>query len=151
MTLALINRMLVDLIGTGVESPIADLKKTWHADMLWFGPTGIGASYTFQRYRDQHCAPFETGLAFVRHNGHQCRIGEGNFGGFFGYPSITAKCRGGFMGLTANDREADMRIVDLYRREGDKLAENWIFIDMLHFLKMQGLDLLARMREFPRT
>ena len=30
-----------------------------------------------------------------------------------------------------------------YIPEGDKLAENWIFIDMLHFLKMQGVDLLA--------
>jgi hypothetical protein len=35
-----------------------------------------------------------------------------------------------------------MRVVDLYRRGGDKLAENWIFIDILHFLKQQGVDLL---------
>ncbi len=28
-------------------------------------------------------------------------------------------------------------------REGDKLAENWICIDMLHFLNMQGLDVRA--------
>ena len=150
-TLNLINRMLDDLIGAGVESPISDLQKTWHADMTWFGPTGIGASYTFPRYRDQHCAPFEQGLEFIRHNGHGCRIGEGCFGGFFGYPSLTVKCRGGFMGLPAHQREVDMRIVDLYRREGDKLVENWIFIDMLHFLNMQGLDLLARVRDFPRT
>lgn len=150
-TLDLINRMLDDLIGAGVESPIDDLKKTWHPDMIWFGPTGIGASYTFERYRAQHCAPFEQGLAFLRHNGHVCRIGEGRFGGFFGYPSITVKCRGGFMGLTAHEKEVDMRIVDMYRRDGDRLAENWIFIDMLHFLSQQGVDLLARMKGFPRT
>ena len=36
-----------------------------------------------------------------------------------------------------------MRVVDLYRRDGDKLAENWIFIDLLHFLNMQGVDLLT--------
>jgi hypothetical protein len=38
-----------------------------------------------------------------------------------------------------------MRVVDMYRREGDKLAENWVFIDMLHFLKMQGVDVLAEL------
>jgi hypothetical protein len=38
-----------------------------------------------------------------------------------------------------------MRIVDLYRREGDLLAENWIFIDHLWLLKQLGNDLLARM------
>ena len=48
------------------------------------------------------------------------------------------------MGLPAST-PADMRVVDLYRRDGDKLAENWIFIDILHFLNMQGLDVLARM------
>jgi hypothetical protein len=43
-----------------------------------------------------------------------------------------------------------MRIVDIYRRDGDKLAENWVFIDLLHYLSMQGLDVLARMRETRR-
>ena len=41
--------------------------------------------------------------------------------------------------------------IDIYRREGDKLAENWIFIDMLHFWKMQGLDILEQAREAPNT
>jgi len=48
------------------------------------------------------------------------------------------------MGLPVGPR-ADMRVLDLYRRDGDRLAENWIFIDMLHFLKLQGLDVLARL------
>lgn len=147
ITLDLIKRMLDDLIGASVASPIEDLEKTWHPDMLWFGPTGIGASYTYERYRRQHCAPFEEGLEFIRHNGHECQIGEGHYGGFFGYPSLTLKCRGGFMGLPAHDKAIEMRIVDLYRRDGDKLAENWIFIDMLHFLNMQGLDVLGRIQK----
>jgi hypothetical protein len=36
-------------------------------------------------------------------------------------------------------------VVDLYREEGGKLSENWIFIDILHYLNMQGLDVLRRM------
>jgi hypothetical protein len=48
------------------------------------------------------------------------------------------------MGLPKGPR-ADMRVVDIYRRDGEKLAENWIFIDILHFLNMQGLDVLGRM------
>jgi hypothetical protein len=50
--------------------------------------------------------------------------------------------KGGFMGVRPNEALAEMRVVDLYRRGGDKLAENWIFIDILHFLKQQGVDLL---------
>ena len=47
------------------------------------------------------------------------------------------------MGVPGNETRADMRVVDIYRRQGDKLVENWVFIDMLHFLKMQGVDILA--------
>ena len=79
------------------------------------------------------------------------RLAEGNYGGFFGWPSMTMRPTGGFMGMPANDRPSDMRIVDLYRREGDLLAENWIFIDLLHFFAMQGIDILERLREVPRT
>ena len=33
----------------------------------------------------------------------------------------------------------------MYRREGNKLAENWVFIDFLHFWKMQGVDILKKL------
>lgn len=144
-TLALINDMVADLVGGGVESPADHLERFWHEDMCWFGPAGIGASAWFDGYRRGHAGPFEEGLEFIRHNGHQCRVAEGTYGGFFGYPSLTMRNIGGFLGMTASSQEADMRIVDLYRREGDKLAENWIFIDLLHFLNMQGIDVLERL------
>jgi hypothetical protein len=37
-----------------------------------------------------------------------------------------------------------MRVVGIYRRDGDKLAKIWVLIDMLHFLKMLGHDVLMR-------
>ena len=49
-----------------------------------------------------------------------------------------------FLGLPASDQACDMRVVDIYRREGEKLAENWVFIDLPWWLKQQGLDILER-------
>jgi hypothetical protein len=46
-----------------------------------------------------------------------------------------------------SDIKAEMRIVDIYRRENNKLAENWVYIDILYYLYQQGLDLLGRMKE----
>ena len=57
------------------------------------------------------------------------------------------KPAGGFLGMPASDQTVEMRVVDIYRRAGDRLAENWIFIDLLHFLKQTGLDVLERNRE----
>ena len=36
------------------------------------------------------------------------------------------------------------RVVDVYHREGDKLVENWVIIDLPYWLKQQGLDILKR-------
>ena len=46
--------------------------------------------------------------------------------------------------MPATDKLSDMRVIDMYRRAGDKLTENWIFIDLLHFWNEQGVDLLSR-------
>ncbi|MGC6473445.1 MAG: ester cyclase [Candidatus Puniceispirillaceae bacterium] len=142
-TLALINRMIGDINGGDYSSPQEELRQCWHEDMLWWGPTGIGATYTIDRYIDQHQRPFRTQNEGRRFNGHICRMAEGQYGGFFGWPNLSVKPTGGYLGMPAFDGFADMRVVDIYRRNGDKLAENWIFIDLLHFLNMQGHDILA--------
>ncbi|MEL6571332.1 MAG: nuclear transport factor 2 family protein [Pseudomonadota bacterium] len=146
-TLTLINRMIGDINAhQKYKTRQEELSQCWHDDMLWWGPAGIGATYTIDRYIDQHQAPFRTYIKDRVFNGHICRIAEGNFGGFFGWANLTVTNVGGYMGLPAGS-PADMRVVDMYRRDGDKLAENWIFIDMLHWLNQQGLDVLARLEE----
>jgi hypothetical protein len=150
-TLALINQMISDLTRSYMESPEEELARTWHNDMIWFGPAGIGATYTRKRYCKQHQGPFRECLKDIKFNGHVCRFAEGHYGGFFGWANLSMKAAGNFMGLPASDRPTEMRVVDIYRRDGEKLSENWIFIDILHFLSLQGLDLLERMRTILRT
>lgn len=154
-TVNLVNQMIADL---DLQNKSADdrcppevLARTWKEDMIWYGPFGIGASYTIRRYQEQHQYPFRENLTAKVFNGHIARFAEGNYCGFFGWPNLNNKNKGGFLGLTANDQHAPMRVVDIYRREGDKLAENWVFIDLLHYLYGQGLDVLKRMRELNRT
>ena len=123
------------------------LRRVWHDDMIWWGPGGIGASYTIPRYLKQHSEPFHDGLHSGYHfNGHLCRMAEGNFGGFFGWANLTVFNSGGYLGMTKGPAPSEMRVVDLYRVQDGKLAENWIFIDILNYLAIQGLDVLGRMQ-----
>ncbi len=150
-TLALVNRMTDELTASDMHSGAGELNNTWHDDMLWFGPAGIGAAYTRERYEQQHQGPFADGLEDIVFNGHVSRIAEGHYAGWFGWANLEMKASGGFLGLPASDRQTEMRVVDIYRRDGDKLAENWIFIDILHYLYKQDLDVLARMKKILRT
>lgn len=145
-TLDLIMRMCNDLVGDGMHSDDGSLASTWHDDMTWFGPSGIGATYTLARYEKQHQGPFNAGLNNIEFNGHILEHAEGDFGAWFGWPNLRMQQGEGFLGLPASNKQTEMRVVDVYRREGDKLAENWIFIDFLHYCKLLGLDLLERNR-----
>ncbi len=155
-TLALVKRMGAEINRanqvlqgelTGVAySQQDELRHDWHEDMLWFGPAGIGATYTIDRYIEQHQTPFRTQLSDRAFHGHQARIAEGNYCGFFGWPNLSVKPTNGYLGMPYSEEPAPMRVVDFYRRDGDKLAENWIFIDILHFLNCQGRDVLAEIQ-----
>jgi predicted ester cyclase len=144
-TLASINHMMNALGDWQNELSLEDeLRLSWNEDMIWWGPTGIGAAYTIPRYAQQHSGPFRAGFKDRAFNGHVCRMAEGEFGGFFGWPNLTLEPTGGFMGMPATGKSGDMRIIDIYRRGGEKLSENWVFIDFLHFWNQQGVDILAR-------
>jgi predicted ester cyclase len=146
MTLELVEAMVADLTELNITKndncPPEILAKTWADDMIWYGPAGIGSTYTIRRYQEQHQYPFRQQLSDKVFNGHVTRIGEGNYVGWFGWPNLNNKNKGGFLGLPKSDIHAEMRVVDIYRRDGDKLAENWVFIDILYYLMQHGIDLL---------
>jgi len=144
-TLAAINAMISDLSQWNSGLPLEqELARTWADDMIWWGPHGIGATYTIERYAKQHAGPFRAAFAERSKTGHVCRLAEGHYGGFFGWPNFTARHMGGFMGMPATGAVGEFRVIDIYRRSGDKLAENWVFIDLLYFWKSQGIDILQR-------
>ena len=147
-TMHAMNRMIGDL-GTW-QNPLPleeELAQSWHNDMIWWGPTGIGATYTIERYAKQHSGPFRAAFSDRSGTGHIARIAEGHYSGFFGWPNFTARPTGGYLGLPPSDTLCEFRVIDIYRREGDKLKENWIFIDLLHFFNQMGVDILGNLAE----
>lgn len=147
-TLALVNKMIDDLSALNdsgaMGCPPEVLEKSWDKNMIWYGPAGIGASYTIPRYQMQHQLPFRNNLDGKKFNGHVCRFAEGDFACFFGWPNLTNMPIGGFLGLPGGKLSADMQVVDVYCRVDDKLSENWVLIDLPFWLKQQGLDIFER-------
>lgn len=150
-TLDLVNKMVNDLTelnqSGAMGCPPEILEKSWSKKMIWYGPGGIGASYTIPRYQVQHQLPFRNNLTDKRFNGHVCRFAEGSFSCFFGWPNLSNRPIGGFLGLPGGNLSADMQVVDVYSREDDKLVENWVLIDIPYWLKQQGLDIFTRTQQ----
>ncbi|MEZ8005933.1 MAG: ester cyclase [Amylibacter sp.] len=147
-TMDAMNFMINDLGQWKSGLPLVDeLARSWHDDMIWWGPAGIGATYTIARYAEQHSGPFRAAFSDRSGTGHIARIAEGHYGGFFGWPNFSAKPTGGYLGLPPSDVSSEFRVIDIYRREDNKLKENWIFIDLLHFFNQQGVDLLGEIQK----
>lgn len=150
-TLELLDTMVDDLTelneSGAMNCPPEILERTWSKDMLWYGPAGIGASYTIDRYQQQHQLPFRNNLADKKFNGHECRFAEGNYACFFGWPNLSNSPLGGWLGLPGGAKNIEMQVVDVYRREGDKLIENWVLLDIPYWLSQQGLDVFKRTAE----
>jgi predicted ester cyclase len=126
-------------------------ERFWDVErMMWYGPAGIGTCRGLRGFQVVHQRPFLTAFPDRVGGDHKCRIGEGAYVGSTGWPSVRATHAGGeFLGLAPTGRRIGMRVMDFWRRDGAKLAENWVFIDLLDLLLQMGIDVLARHASHP--
>jgi len=123
----------------------------WVPDMMWYGPGGIGTTRGVDNFYRYHEGPFNEAWPDFKGGNHVARFGDGPFTCSTGWPSIKATHTGGnFLGLEPSHRPVTMRVMDWWRRDGNLLAENWIFIDLPDLFRQLGRDLFAEARALQR-
>jgi predicted ester cyclase len=142
-SLALVEAMIAGLMrydGAHLES--MEMEKYWREGFMWYGPAPIGTGRGLRGFQDVHQRAFLSAFPDRKGGNHKCRIAEGCYVGSTGWPSIRATHTGpDFMNLPATGRAITMRVMDFWRREGDLLAENWVFIDIPDLLRQFGMPL----------
>ena len=130
-------------LNVGNETPRDMLKKSWNDDMIWYGPCGIGASYTIPRYQMQHQMPFRKQLKDKTVGTIHAYFAEGDFVCF--YSNMTVTSTGGWLGLPASGKPGNLRgDIDIYYVKNGKISENWCFIDLPNYLHDLGVDIFER-------
>ena len=126
------------------------LARFWDTDtMMWYGPSGIGTMRGIKGFEEKHQTPFNhafPGYGATRMGVHVTEVGEGNYAGWVGWPSIHATQSGEYLGCPPTGRMVDWRLMDFYRREGDLIIENWVPVDMLNLFLTMGVDIYEKMR-----
>ena len=64
-----------------------------------------------------------------------------------GWPSVEATHEGEWLGIPATNKRIKMRVMDFYRLENNRIAENWVPIDIIHILYQMGFDVFGRLKE----
>lgn len=146
-SLKLVEAMIAGLMSYDRKSlPSMGMVRFWTPQFGWYGPGGIGSARGHRDYERAHQGPFLGTFPDRVGGNHKCRIGEGTYVASTGWPSINATHMGdGWLGLPATQKRITMRVMDFWRRDGDMLAENWVFIDMIDLLNQIGVDVFARM------
>ena len=142
--LDLIENMLKDLHQYEPKTFYSSSEGYWDDGMLWYGPGGIGASYCWQGFQKDHRAAFLTAFPDRKGGNHYCRIGDGNYVAFGGWPSMTMTHQGDYLGVKATGRALTLRVMDFYRCANNKIMENWVLLDYLDLFQQMGVDLLAQ-------
>jgi predicted ester cyclase len=128
------------------------MEEYWHEDFMWYGPAGIGTTRGIDGFQEFHQGPFLEAFPDREVGHHDARLAEGTYCASTGWPAVVGTHLGdGWLGLPATGNHVDMRVIDVWRREGDLLAENWVFIDMIDLLDQIGVDIFERLRTNPAS
>ncbi|MEM8815432.1 MAG: ester cyclase [Pseudomonadota bacterium] len=130
----------------------------WHRNMVWYGPSGYGSFIGvdgFARFQLPYEAVFERGRVrntYIRSgdaeldskvSGHYARFADGNYVASGGWPSHGGFLANDWLGVAASGQMFTVRVADIWRRAGDRLVENWVFVDVIDMLLQLDVDVFA--------
>jgi len=137
-------RGLMEYDGRSLHSMAQE--RFWHPQMMWYGPGGIGTSRALKGFQDVHQRAFLDAFPDRRGGDHKARLADGAYVASTGWPSVRATHLGPWLGAAPTGGRISMRVMDFWRREGNALRENWVFIDQLDLLLQMEVDVMAMVR-----
>lgn len=148
-TLALVESMIFGGLNSydGKNQASQGLERYWHPHMVWHGPAGIGSAYGMDEFKQNAQGPIVCAFPDRKGVGHQARLAEGYFAASTGWPSLAGTHINDYMDWKATGEKIGWNIMDFWRRDGDKLAENWVMIDLIGAALASNVDLLAKLTE----
>ena len=149
-------QIVYDMIWKGLESfgdkEVGNLgmERYWDKNFMWYGPCGIGSTRGIKGFEEYHQKPFLKAVpdrTTIDNEEERAFFAEGDYCAYIGWAGLTATHTGpDWLGMPATGKHIVMRCTDLYRREGDKLVENWVMLDIIDILLQMGVDVFDRLK-----
>lgn len=146
-TLDLVEMMIFGGLNKydGMNQDSQGLELYWHQNMVWHGPAGIGSSFGMGEFKKNAQGPIVNAFPDRKGVGHVARIAEGRYAASTGWPSLAGTHLNDYLDWPATGDRIGWNIMDFWRRDGEKLIENWVMIDLIDAAKASKVDLLGRL------
>lgn len=141
-------QIMTDMLN-GLATPDELWRPYWHGNMMWYGPAAFGRFVgieEFQKFQVPFEAAFEGwggGLSPLTDTKHFTRFADGEYSCIGGWPSLKGTHVKPYLGFEPTGITTLFRVCDWYRLEGDKIVENWVFVDIPDMLMQWGYDMIA--------
>ena len=143
-TLAHMRRFIYEGLNGFDENDLSSMGMAdyFHPDVIWYGPGGIGACYSFKEFESFHQQPWLIAFPDRSVQDLQALIAEGQYSGGPGWAGVIATHTGEYKGVAPTGNPIVINGLDWWKREGEQLVENWVFVDMVHLFRQMGVNLL---------
>ncbi|MEL6644144.1 MAG: nuclear transport factor 2 family protein [Pseudomonadota bacterium] len=143
-TVFAMHEALLSFDGVSLDSmPHADY---WTEHFMYYAASGIGMCRGLEGFRAHHQIPFLRAFPDRAAEGHFIRISDGPYAVTGGV--VTGTHSDEFLGMPATGKFIRIPVMDFYRLEGTKIAENWLPLDTPYVAHQMGHDLFARLRHY---
>jgi len=126
--------------ATNASSGQTGTDGTWHNDMMWYGPAGIGSNSRWDSFVKDHRAAFLHAFPDRKGGNHYCRIGDGNQAAVSGWPLMTMTHAGACLVMPATGKPLTLRVMDFYRCQDARIIENRVSLDYGDLFAQMGRD-----------
>lgn len=148
-TLEHMRRFIFEGLNGYDESNLASMGMAdfFDPDVKWYGPGGIGDCYTLKEFEDYHQKQWLHAFPDREVQDLTSLFAEGAYSGGPGWAGVKATHRGEYKGVAATGNSIEVNGLDWWKREGEQLVENWVFVDMVHLFRQFGVDLFGRLAD----
>ena len=146
-------KIMTDMLA-GLATEDEAWRPYWHPNMMWYGPAAFGRFVgieEFQKFQVPFEAAFEGwggGMSPHTPTKHFTRFADGDYSCIGGWPSLQGTHTGRYLGFDPTGITTQFRVCDWYRLEGDKIVENWVFVDIPNALLQWGYDMIAEAAKY---
>ncbi len=146
-TMALGRGLLFGGLNSFDESALKSMGMAdfFHANLKWYGPSGIGACLSLKEFEDFHQNPWLASFP-DRKVQDLPLIAEGRLLGACGPAAVTGSHGGAPFRSSgpAKGQLIEFSGLDFWLRTDDQFTENWVFVDFVKLFEQMDIDLLDR-------
>jgi predicted ester cyclase len=147
-SMSLIRGMIYDGLNQFDQSELTSMGMAdfFSADLQWYGPSGIGGCHSLKEFEDFHQRHWLIAFPDREVQDLDSLFTEGEYMGASGWAGVIATHTGEYLDVPATGNTIQFNGIDIWKRNGNKLVENWVFVDMIDLYRQFGINLFERMQ-----